>query len=75
VFGLSYKNGAFYVTQQTEVTRISDVNRDGRADRFETLSDAWGFRNYHEFAFGSKLDKEGNIWVGSCQFSRSFVQQ
>ena len=44
VLGMSYKNGAFYVTQQTEVTRISDINGDGRADRFETLSDAWGFR-------------------------------
>ncbi|MAD79891.1 MAG: hypothetical protein CMJ50_03470 [Planctomycetaceae bacterium] len=66
LLGMSYKNGAFYVTQQTEVTRISDINGDGRADRFETLSDAWGFRHYHEFAFGSKLDKEGNIWVALC---------
>jgi hypothetical protein len=71
VFGLSYKNGAFYVTQQTEVTRIRDVNRDGRADRFETLSDTWGFRNYHEFAFGSKLDKDDNIWVALC-LSKSY---
>lgn len=66
VMGLSYKDGAFYVTQQTEVTRISDTNGDGRADQFETLSDAWGFRNYHEFAFGSKLDQEGNTWVALC---------
>ena len=66
VLGMSYKNGAFYVTQQTEVTRISDINGDGRADRFETLSDAWGFRHYHEFAFGSKLDNDGNIWVALC---------
>jgi len=66
VFGLSYKDGAFYVTQQTEVTRISDTNADGRGDRFETLSDAWGFRHYHEFAFGSKLDQDVNIWVALC---------
>ncbi len=66
IFGLSYKDGAFYVTQQTEVTRITDTNGDGRADRFDTLSDVWGFRNYHEFAFGSKLDKDGNIWVALC---------
>ena len=66
VMGLSYQDGAFYVTQQTEVTRITDENGDGRADRFETLSDMWGFRNYHEFAFGSKLDKDGNIWVALC---------
>jgi len=66
VLGLSYQDGAFFVTQQTEVTRITDTNHDGRADSFETLSDAWGFRNYHEFAFGSKLDEAGNIWVALC---------
>ena len=66
VLGLAYKDGAFYVTQQTEVTRVSDSDSDGRADRFETLSDVWGFRNYHEFAFGSKPDKDGNIWVALC---------
>ena len=66
LMGMSYKDGAFYVTQQTEVTRISDTDGDGRADRFETLSDVWGFRHYHEFAFGSKLDKDGNIWVALC---------
>lgn len=71
VMGMTYRDGAFYVTQQTEVTRITDVDDDGRADRFETLSDVWGFRNYHEFAFGSKLDKEGNIWVALC-LSKSY---
>lgn len=66
IMGLSYKDEAFYLTQQTEVTRVSDSDGDGRADRFDTLSDVWGFRNYHEFAFGSKLDKDGNIWVALC---------
>ncbi len=66
VMGMSWKDGAMYVTQQTEVTRITDTDNDGRADDFQTLSDAWGFRNYHEFAFGSKLDKDGNIWVALC---------
>ena len=65
------KDGKFYVTQQTEVTRITDQNGDGRADHFETLSDRWGFNNYHEFAFGSKLDPEGNIWVALC-LSKSY---
>ncbi len=71
VFGLSYRDGKFYVTQQTEVTRISDRNGDGRADLFETLSDRWGFNNYHEFAFGSNLDSEGNTWVALC-LSKSY---
>ncbi len=66
IFGMSYKDGSFFITQQTEVTKITDTDGDERADLFETLSDVWGFRNYHEFAFGSKLDKEGNIWVALC---------
>jgi hypothetical protein len=65
VFGLSWSpdEKAFYITQQTDVSRISDQNGDGRADLFETLSDEWDFAAYHEFSFGSKRDKEGNIWV------------
>lgn len=71
VLGLDYRNGAFYVTQQTEVSRIRDTDGDGRADSFETLSDKWGFNNYHEFAVGSKLDAEGNTWVALC-LSKSY---
>ncbi len=66
VTGLSYQDGAFYVTQQTEVTRITDTDGDERGDDFVTLSDVWGFRNYHEFSFGSKPDADGNIWVALC---------
>ena len=66
VFGLAYRDRAFYITQQTEVTRITDDDGDGRADRFQTLSDIWGFRHYHEFSFGSKPDRDGNIWVALC---------
>lgn len=71
VMGMSFKDGAFFITQQTEVTRITDEDGDGRADHFKTLSDVWGFRNYHEFSFGSKLDPEGNIWVALC-LSKSY---
>lgn len=71
VFGMAYRDGSFYVTQQTEVTRITDTDGDQRADSFETLSDVWGFRNYHEFAFGSKPDRQGNIWVALC-LSKSY---
>jgi hypothetical protein len=63
IFGLSHRDGAFIVTQATEATRVSDTNGDGRADRFDTISDAWGFGHYHEFAFGSPLDAEGNLYV------------
>ncbi|HMO64762.1 MAG TPA: hypothetical protein PKE47_06005 [Verrucomicrobiota bacterium] len=63
IFGLSHRDGAFLVTQATEVTRVTDTDGDGRADRFDTLSDQWGFGHYHEYAFGSPPDAEGNVHV------------
>ena len=54
VFGMAWRDGSFLVNQQTEVTRITDLDGDDRGDRFETLSDIWGFRNYHEFAFAQQ---------------------
>jgi len=71
VLGLAWRDGAFYVTQQTELTRIEDTDDDGRADSFKTLSDVWGFNNYHEFAVGSDFDNEGNLWVALC-LSKSY---
>ncbi len=63
IFGLAWKDDAFVVTQSCELTRVSDSDRDGTADRFETISDAWGYANYHEYAFGSKPDAEGNQYI------------
>ncbi len=63
IFGLAWKDDAFRVTQSCELTRVSDSNNDGIADRFETISDGWGYANYHEYAFGSKPDSEGNQFV------------
>ena len=63
IFGLVWEGDSLRVTQSCELTRVSDSNNDGIADRFETISDAWGYANYHEYAFGSKLDPEGNQFV------------
>lgn len=63
IFGLSWKDGAMTATQFGEVTRISDTDGDEVADRYDTLSNNWGYAEGHEFAFGSKHDPEGNIWV------------
>ncbi len=67
VLGLAYKDGWLYVTQRCEVTRVKDSHGDGKADIFETVSDGWAIDgDYHEYAFGSRFDKEGNIWVVLC---------
>ncbi len=63
IFGLTWKDKAFRVTQSCELTRVSDSSGDGVADRFETISDAWGYANHHEYAFGSKLDVDGSQYV------------
>jgi hypothetical protein len=64
---LTVKGDWIYCTQRGEVTRMKDVNGDGRADIFETVNDDWGiYGDYHEYAFGSKFDKEANIWVVLC---------
>lgn len=62
-FSLSWKDGAMTATSWGEVTRIADVDGDGVADRYDTLTNNWGYGEGHEFAFASKHDPEGNIWV------------
>lgn len=67
VLGLAVSGEDLYAIQRGEVTRIKDKNRDARADVFETVSDFWGIGgDYHEYAFGSKVDPQGNIWVVLC---------
>lgn len=67
VLGLAYKDGWLYATQRGEVTRIKDSKGRGKADTFETVSDGWEISgDYHEYAFGSKFDKDGNLWVALC---------
>ena len=63
VFGLAWRDGVLYATQQGELTRVLDTDGDGRADRFETVSDAWAWGSEHEFTFGSGFDKDGAIWT------------
>ena len=67
VLGIAWKDGWLYATQRPEVSRIKDSNGDGRADVFETVGDGWGINgNYHEYAFGTRHDKNGDIWVVLC---------
>ena len=63
IFGVAHKDGDIYITQFGEVTKLSDTDGDNVADRYETLSNHWGYAEGHEFAFGSKHDNDGNIWV------------
>ncbi len=67
VLGLAYKDGWLYATNRYEVARIKDQDGDGRGDLFETVSDKWGVSgDYHEYAFGSRFDNAGDLWVVLC---------
>ncbi len=65
--GMFWEDGWLYLTQRPEVTRIKDSDGDGHADIFETINAGWGINgDYHEYAFGSPRDKNGDIWVVLC---------
>ncbi|HLU49068.1 MAG TPA: hypothetical protein VK116_13325, partial [Planctomycetota bacterium] len=73
--GLTTRDGVLWATQRGEVTKIIDLDGDGLADRFETVSDDWGLTSdYHEYAFGSPFDRDGNIWIVLC-LTGSFTSQ
>ena len=75
VLGLAYRDGWLYCVQRCDVSRIKDDDGDGRADRFDVVSDAWDISgDYHEYAFGSKFDSAGNLWVTLC-LTGSFSSQ
>ncbi|HSJ01209.1 MAG: hypothetical protein ACAI34_14445 [Verrucomicrobium sp.] len=67
ILGLAWKDGWLYVTQRPEVSRLKDKDGDGRADIFETVNADWNITgDYHEYAFGSRFDPKGNLWVTLC---------
>jgi hypothetical protein len=75
VLGLAFKDGDLYATTRYEVMRLRDEDGDGRADVFEPYSQAWGVSgDYHEYAFSSRFDPQGDLWVGLC-LTGSFTSQ
>lgn len=67
ILGLTWKDGWLYATQRCEVTRLRDTDSDGLADEIETFCDGWSINgDYHEYAFGSPFDGDGNMWVVLC---------
>ncbi|MEW4529513.1 hypothetical protein [Maioricimonas sp. JC845] len=67
VLSLAEKDGWLYLTQRCDLSRIKDSDGDGLADQFEVVNDGWEISgDYHEYAFGSKFDANGDIWVTLC---------
>ncbi len=76
--GLTWRDGALYTAQRSELTRLRDIDGDGKADRYETVY-AWPLSgNYHEYSFGPVFSPKGDLvvtlnlaWVG---YGDSFVK-
>lgn len=65
--GMFYKDGSLFLTQRPDFSRIQDTDGDGTADVFETINSGWGISgDYHEYAFGTDPDKNGDVWVTLC---------
>ncbi len=72
ILGLAYKDGSLYCAQRGELTKLSDRNGDGIADRYETVY-AWPLSgHYHEYSFGPKILPDGSFMVtGNVSFGAS----
>lgn len=59
--GLAYRDGGFYTAQRGELTRLEDTNSDDKADVYKTIY-SWPLSgNYHEYSYGPKFLKNGNM--------------
>jgi hypothetical protein len=62
--GLLKHGDSLYTAQRTELTRLRDTDNDGQADEYLTVAKGWGVTgHYHEYAYGPKLDRDGNLWL------------
>lgn len=62
--GLLWHQGGFYTAQRSELTKLIDADGNGEADEYRTVAKGWGLTgHYHEYAYGPKLDGDGNLWI------------
>ncbi|MBQ15873.1 MAG: hypothetical protein CMJ65_01985 [Planctomycetaceae bacterium] len=62
--GLLKHGDGFYTAQRTELTKLRDIDGDDVADEYLSIANGWGVTgNYHEYAYGPKLGRDGNLWL------------
>ncbi|MBI3817365.1 MAG: hypothetical protein HY286_01645 [Planctomycetes bacterium] len=63
--GLLNDGDSLLCVQRGELTRLSPLKPDSSpAAKFTTVCDAWSISgNYHEYAYGPKRDKNGDLWI------------
>ncbi|MES2797939.1 MAG: c-type cytochrome [Bacteroidota bacterium] len=72
ILGLAYHKDKLYCAQRGELTKLSDTNGDGKADKYETIA-SWPISgHYHEYSFGPKVGPDGAFYVtGNVGFGNS----
>lgn len=65
--GVKVMGDAIFMVQKSELTRVRDTDQDGQADLFESICNDWGYSgNYHAFAFGPVIDRQGRMFAFLC---------
>ena len=59
--GLTAHDGAVYVAQRGEVTKLMDRDNDGTADVYETVNELPLTGNYHEYHYGPLFEPDGSM--------------
>ncbi len=61
--GLAYRDNGFYLAQRGELTRLEDKDNNGEADVYKTVY-SWPLSgNYHDYSYGPKFTKNGDMLV------------
>lgn len=68
--GMAIVNGEVYISQRTQVTRLSDKDGDGWMETKEPVASGWTSDNYHHFTFGL-VEKDGWLY-GALSTSITF---
>jgi hypothetical protein len=68
-YGLATGDDYVDVLHKSALLRLYDEDRDGRADRTETIASGWGHTDdYHDWAVGLPCDRDGSYFVAlPCQ--------
>ena len=62
--GLVRHGDSLYLAQRSELTRLRDLDGDDVIDEYLTVNNDWGLTgHYHEYAYGPRIDGEGNFWL------------
>lgn len=61
--GMSHKGDSLFIAQRSELTKLTDQDKDGYADHFERLT-TWPLSgNYCEYNYGPVIANDGNYYM------------